>query len=1079
MKLILVFSFTVLNIAALGQVNLNLGLRAYYPFSGNASDASGNNNNPVFNNAVLTVDHWGTSNSAYHFDGLSNYMKILNSTSLNMTNKMSIAVWVKPMGFYNGTCHNNMLVAKGDVDFQTGNYSLRFTPNPLGGCVSNPPFSQSVFYGVNAIATTPFVQLNKWYSVVWTSDGTTAKMYVDCELKASVPAGSNTFTNTDDLFIGKFNNGSFPYWFNGDLDEVRIYNRELNIDEVKAYGECNRLTSGVNISGIINTYTPVLALDPCANKITVEDASTFTPGDTVLMIQMKGAIIDSSNTVSFGTITEYKNAGNYELNYVKSKTGNTIELLNKLTRQYDIPGGKVQLIRVPYYNSVNIISTLTCLPWDGNKAGVLVLNVRDTINLVSNIDASGKGFRGGTGFNSQNPVLNCFQNNYSYPQTSNAIAGQKGETMASPSQNINYGKGSPASGGGGGLGHNSGGGGGANGGAGGSGGYQLDACGNSPFDNRGIGGHTLIYNTTMNKIFAGGGGGAGQADNPGNIPPDGGNGGGIIIILSNFLKSNGNTIISNGNAGQTCTLPASPDCHDAMGGGGAGGSILLGTSQFIDNILIENKGGKGADMVGSVALGGRIGAGGGGGGGLLFLKSSSPPPTLFNTNTGGINGVLTTDANNAYGATAGQNGITLFNLVVPIDNILFKPNIDSVRIAKRLVTCDSFDFNGVGYTNTNPVVSWQWYFGDGGTATAQNTGHTFAAGSYTVKLVVTDINGCKDSITTSVTATLLDVNAGPDKIICSPNSAILEGVLTNASQFQWTPAVYLNNSSIPNPIATPPVTTMFYLTATNATGCSKKDSVLISVRSANGFTINPPADICINKSIQLSASGGDIYAWQPAGTLNNPAIFNPIATPGSTILYNVFITDTVCHNSTTLFTTITTLPLPLIKATKTNDIDCSTPQSQLSASGGIRYTWTPTGSLSNANTAAPVASPVVTTQYFVSGTNQNSCTNLDSIIVKVSADNKGGYFMPNGFTPNNDGLNDCFGVKLWGTIIEIDFTIYNRWGQLIFHTRRIGDCWNGYYRGVLQTPDVYVYMIKAKTTCESAVFRKGTFVLIR
>ncbi|MBK7558794.1 MAG: hypothetical protein IPI54_11195 [Chitinophagaceae bacterium] len=57
------------------QVDLNLGLKAYYPFSGNANDISGNNNNPVFNNATLTADRLGNPNSAYHFNGMAILMK--------------------------------------------------------------------------------------------------------------------------------------------------------------------------------------------------------------------------------------------------------------------------------------------------------------------------------------------------------------------------------------------------------------------------------------------------------------------------------------------------------------------------------------------------------------------------------------------------------------------------------------------------------------------------------------------------------------------------------------------------------------------------------------------------------------------------------------------------------------------------------------------------------------------------------------------------------------------------------------------------------------------------------------------
>ena len=71
------------------QVNLDKGLQAYYPFNGNANDASGNNNNPVFNNATLTADRLGNPNSAYHFNGIDNYIRIPNNSSLNFSHKIS------------------------------------------------------------------------------------------------------------------------------------------------------------------------------------------------------------------------------------------------------------------------------------------------------------------------------------------------------------------------------------------------------------------------------------------------------------------------------------------------------------------------------------------------------------------------------------------------------------------------------------------------------------------------------------------------------------------------------------------------------------------------------------------------------------------------------------------------------------------------------------------------------------------------------------------------------------------------------------------------------------------------------
>lgn len=1074
MNRILIILFLISN-TALAQVDLSLGLKAYYPFSGNANDVSGNNNNPSFNNATLANDRFGTANSAYQFNGINNYMQIPNSPTLNMTNQISIALWVKPMGYYTGLCANNMLVMKGNTDYITDDYFLRFADEVTGCTVPN--ISQEHFYGRGVVAQTPLVQLNQWYSVVYTNDGTTAKIYVNCILRASGPTTSNSFTNAHDLFFGHMNDPSYPYWLNGYLDEVRIYNRAINADEVKAYGDCLLLTTGTNIGGIINTYTPVLALNPCENKITVEDAGTFNANDTILLIQMKGAVIDSTNTTAFGTITDYRNAGNYEINYVKNKTGNVIELKNAITRPYNVPDGKVQLVRVPYYQNVNITSTLTCQPWDGNKGGILVLNVQDSIMLNANIDVSGKGFRGGNDPLSTQSTYNCYENQYFYPPDP-TLSSEKGEGIALISSNKSFGKGALANGGGSGNSHNSGAAGGGNAGDGGHGGYNYEGppCNTTvPFDNGGIGGKGLLYSNVTNKIFLGGGGGAGQT-NTGNFQGNGGNGGGIIIIIANTIQVNSKKIISNGNDAPACGN-TSPDCHEGMGGGGAGGTILSKINTYLDNTIIEVKGGKGGDMT-AVNLD-KIGPGGGGSGGIIWFTNISQPANVANTNTAGQSGVCTDHSNDPWGAAAGQPGSNLFSLQIPIDNVLFKPNIDSVRIKDSLLTCDNIDFKGLGYTNTNPIANWQWYFGDGGTAITQNTTHTYAPGSYTVKLIVTDINGCKDSITRNVTASVLTMDAGPNDTICNINSTILQATASGATQYVWTPAAFLNNPTILNPTANPPATTMFYLTATNTAGCTKRDSTLVTVRAANAFSIIPPINICTTKTVQLNASGGDIYTWQPAASLDNPAIFNPTASPTATTTYSVQITDTLCNNTSTLSTTVTVVPLPNITANKSNDIDCTVPQSQLVASGGSQYNWTPAGSLNNPNSGSPVATPAVTTQYVVMGTDVSGCVNYDSVLVNVTNLNKAGYLMPTGFTPNNDGLNDCYGLKYWGTILELDFSIYNRWGERIFHTKQPGQCWDGRHRGIPQDPAVFVYMIKAKTTCEGPVFRKGTFVLIR
>ena len=226
------FLFILLPHLCIGQVNLNFGLKAYYPFSGNAKDESGNNNHPIFNNASLTPDRFGNSKSAYHFNGKNNYMKIPNSSSLNMGKKMSISLWLKPTNYYTGSCYNNMLLTKSATSTFPSNYYLRFA-DVYTGCDA-PKTTSERFTGNNVIAATPFVKLNQWYNVVWTSNGVTESIYVNCELKGSVPADGVAFSNKFDMFFGCQNSAQYPYWLNGDLDEIRIYDRALSKEEILA-----------------------------------------------------------------------------------------------------------------------------------------------------------------------------------------------------------------------------------------------------------------------------------------------------------------------------------------------------------------------------------------------------------------------------------------------------------------------------------------------------------------------------------------------------------------------------------------------------------------------------------------------------------------------------------------------------------------------------------------------------------------------------------------------------------------------------------------------------------------------------
>lgn len=819
---------------------------------------------------------------------------------------------------------------------------------------------------------------------------------------------------------------------------------------------------------IINNYTEVLSFEICTNKLIVANAAEFKAGDTVLIMQMKGAVIDSSHTIAFGTITGYKNAGNYEFNYVRSKSGNTLELLNVLERQYDLPHGKVQLIRVPYFQNYTLATTLTCLPWDGSKGGVTAFNVQNTLHLNADIDVSGKGFKGGAIV--FNPDYLCDVDSFYVLDNTGIIGSLKGEGIYTTDKLIR-GRGKLANGGGGGNSTNSGGAGGSNTGHGGEGGRQYVGVCSNGFPNGGIGGEGLDYSNASNRVFLGGGGGAGHQNN--QIMAPGGNGGGVVIINAGTIVPGTFSIKANGES------PVHVDAaiDDGRSGAGAGGVIVLNYGTVSGNITLSAKGGKGDDCL-SPNYQQPHGPGGGGGGGTVWVNKPVIESNLLVDISGGQAGTNLASGD-TWGATSGENGAALTSLNLPVADVLFRPNIDSVRIRYTLTGCAAFNFEGAGYVHTYPVASWQWDLGDSSTAFTQNTTHAYPRlGDFTVKLIVTDINGCKDSITANVHAEPLTVTASNDVIICRNTSVQLSAISNFATQYRWSPAHTLTDSTVSNPVASPSAETLYRVRASNGI-CNAEDSVRISFHPLPVFTINPPVKICPGDSVELTASGGVAYSWYPPVGLTNAGINNPTAFPDATTNYTVMITEPVCNERATLSTSVTLLPLPKVRADKSNDIDCSHNSSQLTATGASYYTWSPAATLSNPAIPNPVATPVAETEYIVMGTDAAGCVNYDSVIVKAGEMNETEYLVPNAFTPNHDGLNDCFGISHWGLVYEIEFSIFNRAGQLLFRTTDPNGCWDGTYKAVMQGSEVFVYMVRGKTKCESQVFRKGTFTLIR
>lgn len=206
-------------------VDITTGLVAYYPFNGNANDESGNNNNGTINGATLTTDRHGYANKAYSFNGVSNYISINNSNSLQNISQITVGAWININNWYlsNGSGYFP-IIEKSNSSSSGGIYNFHINNNSGFYCSLNGASSYSTY--------TP--SLNTWIFVVTTISNGVSKFYVNGNLiSTNSTSGSGNPISNLPLIIGADIPG-FSEYANGKIDNLRIYNRALDSNEIQA-----------------------------------------------------------------------------------------------------------------------------------------------------------------------------------------------------------------------------------------------------------------------------------------------------------------------------------------------------------------------------------------------------------------------------------------------------------------------------------------------------------------------------------------------------------------------------------------------------------------------------------------------------------------------------------------------------------------------------------------------------------------------------------------------------------------------------------------------------------------------------
>lgn len=455
-------------------------------------------------------------------------------------------------------------------------------------------------------------------------------------------------------------------------------------------------SEGQTISDTVNRYFKVTDFIPTYNALRVQGITGLTSGDRVMIIQMKGALIDEGNSSSFGNVTNIGSAGLYEFATICGLLSDTIVFERELINSYDF-SQSVQMVYVPVYSNVTIVGNLYARPWNPltGLGGVIAIEATGTVTMNADMDASGAGYKGGEVIQLNGSCYFFGATDYYYSSadfTNTENGAKKGEGISSYILNKEYGQGKLANGGGGSNTQNSGGAGGGNYGAGGVGGRKTSCSLSNPGGVGGMGlfGYGYSNSSNQNRIFLGGGGGAGHDNDLQSTP--GGNGGGIVFIKCAELIGNNRTISVNGTQGLSTNVfnnPANEARGDGGGGGGAAGVVLLDVNIFTTTLSVSAIGANGSNAGFQSQC---PGPGGGGGGGVVWSSSTLPSNVITNV-TGGANGVVRLMPANyatppacigsALNATSGENGTLLTNFAILEGSIFNCAGVLSIESLKE------------------------------------------------------------------------------------------------------------------------------------------------------------------------------------------------------------------------------------------------------------------------------------------------------------------------------------------------------------------------------------------------------------
>jgi len=260
-----------------------------------------------------------------------------------------------------------------------------------------------------------------------------------------------------------------------------------------------------------------------------------------------------------------------------------------------------------------------------------------------------------------------------------------------------------------------------------------------------------------------------------------------------------------------------------------------------------------------------------------------------------------------------------------------------------------------------------------------------APGSTTTYIVAVGVTGCsktrEDSVKVTVRA-LPPLSVTNDTLICSIDTLQLIG--NGTGNFVWSPNYMIDNINAPNPLVSPDVPTKYYVRLSDGFGCYSDDSVFVDVKLFVTINAGNDTSLCKTDGFNLTTTSDALhYLWTPSTYLDDPTKKNPFTQPLTTTMYHVVGNIGKCQSEDSVL--IKVVPYPPANA-GTDRAICPGFNTQLLATGGTNYVWSPTTFLNDRFIANPTAlNPTASIRYIVTVTDTLGCPKpvKDTVFVTV------------------------------------------------------------------------------------------------